>query len=316
LKYVIWPEKRKAGLSNFLTKDQLKDWDNLLFDARNIHGTSDTQARMLRENSIRKLLGPHYMAEQFNRSKAQSEPYFIRPDLGGHHPYVWLNDGEGKDRTGAVVLLQQDILTRDHRLKLLASSWQSSNSQLHHVDTEKMRDFTGKHASLIKAACFDFIANGHETSQYANKLVGVTRISKTGFVANLIEIEDFRETVAATPAVALTDLVHAGAGVSHKADMLQPGNVSIRLQMLMLLFICSGLPLLSLAIGALEHLEQRGEHLVRSAYSMSRKYSGNRSSQFKRVFACRSHVLRCNHKFKGFICRECSELDIITVHLE
>jgi len=314
LKYVIWPKRRKAGLSNFLTKSQLKDWDNLLFDARNIHGTSDTQARMLRESSIRKLLGPHYMAEQFNRSKASSEPYFIRPDLGGHYPYVWLNDGEGKDSFGAVVLLQQDILTRDHRLKLLASSWQSSNSQLHHVDTERMRDFTGKHATLIKAACFDFIANGHETSQYANKLVGVTRISKTGFVANLIEIEDFRENSGRnTLLVALLTLFMLVLAFRTKPDMLQPGNVSIRLQLLMLLFICSGLPLLSLAIGALEHLEQRREHLVRSAYQSCleniQAIDLRSSSEF-------SHVVRMSYdainKFKRLYLQRASELDIIT----
>ena len=314
LKYVIWPEKRKAGLSNFLTKDQLKDWDNLLFDARNIHGTSDTQARMLRENSIRKLLGPHYMAEQFNRSKAQSEPYFIRPDLGGHHPYVWLNDGEGKDRTGAVVLLQHEILTRDHRLKLLANSWQNSNSQLYHIDTERPLKFTGKHATLIKAACFEFIANDREISQYSNKLVGVARISKTGFVANLIEIEGYRKNSGRnTLLVALLTLFMLVLAFRTWPDILQPGNVSIRLQLLVMLFICSGLPLLLLAIGALEHLEQRRDYLVRSAYQSCleniQAIDLRSSSEF-------SHVVRMSYdainKFKRLYLQKASELDIIT----
>lgn len=314
LKYVIWANRRTVKLSNFLTQNQFREWDNLLFDARNIHGTADTHARILREGSIRKLLGPHYMAEQFNRAQSPVEPYFIRPDLGGHHPYVWLNEGSSKDSIGAIVLFNQEILARDHRLNLLKNSWQSSNSQLYHLNTQRLNDFTEDHATLIKAACCNFIESGRETTQYSDKLIAVARISETDLVANLTQIQGYQtHSGRNTGLVALLTLFILILALRTKPDLLQPANISIRLQLLVLLFICSGLPLLSLALGALEHLNQRREHLVRAAYQSCleniQAIDLRSSSEF-------SHVVRMSYdainKFKKLFFDKASERDIIT----
>ena len=273
LKYVVWHKRVRVEHSNFLSPDEFKDWHDLIKNARTAHGSSDSMVRQQAENKIKKLLGPHYLAEHYNRPQSVIEPNFIRPDSAGRFPSVWLNDGKDAQKISALVLFKPDITNRDPRLRILSKSWQHTGTSLQHININKLAELTGNNSVILKAACFDFIASGREISQFGNRLVGIVRISQTDFIANTLLVKGFtthsgRNTLLTT----LLTLFALIMALRSNPDFLQPNNISIKLQLLTLLFICSGLPLLSLAIGAFEHLKQQREHLIRYAYQTCIEY--------------------------------------------
>lgn len=313
LKYVVWHKRVRVEHSNFLSPDEFKDWHDLIKNARIAHGSSDSLIRQQAENKIKKLLGPHYLAEHYNRSQSVVEPNFIRPDSAGRFPSVWLNDGKDAQKTSALVLFKPDITNRDPRLRILSNSWQHTGSSLLHININKLAELTGNNSVILKAACFDFITSGREISQFGNRLVGIVRISQTDFIANTLLVKGF--TTHSGRNTLLTGLLTFFAMVMalrSKPDFLKPNNISIKLQLLTLLFICSGLPLLSLAIGALEHLKQQREHLIRSAYQACIEYIqeiDRRSSvEFSQIM---QHSYRAVAEFKRLYKNRAAEDEII-----
>ncbi|KAF1081135.1 MAG: hypothetical protein GQF41_2403 [Candidatus Rifleibacterium amylolyticum] len=267
LNYIIWKNKKQIMLSNFLKPDQFKDWENLLDDAKKAQGMSPSQERLFLESRVRKLLGPHYLAEHFNRARSANDPHLIRPDASRRFPLVWLNDGGFYSKFGAIVLFKPETITRDHRLKLLANNSQHARTDLYHINVTQPGTLPQKHATVIKAACHDFIRTGREVLQYGKTVVAVARIGPNDYVANMLELSGYSSNSGRnTLLIALFTLFTLIITLRSKPGILDPGNISIRLQLLVLLFICSGIPLLVLALGALEHLEQQREHLIRSAY--------------------------------------------------
>ena len=310
LKYVIWRGKSRVELSNFLTRDQFKIWDNLINDAQRTKGISDPTEIRKKENRVKMLLGPHYLAENLNLSQDLADPHFIRSDNAGHLPLVWINH---KHKFSALVLFKPDIITRDHRLKLFFNNRQPAGSHLHLIDIRNTANLTGKHATALKAACFSFIKNGNEISQIDNRLIGIVRASPVEFVANLIIVESCTGNSGRnTKLITLLTLFVLVIALRSKPDFLHPNNISIRVQLLTLLFICSGLPLLSLALGGLEHLKQQREHLIRSAYQTCIKYiqeiDRHTSGEYSRIMQ-QSH--RAVNEFKRLLKDGAPERDTI-----
>ncbi len=314
LRYIIWQSRKKVLLSNFLNPDKFKDWDDLLDDARKSHGMPLSQERLFLESRVRKLLGPHYLVEHFNRAQNVSNPHLLRPDAGGRYPMVWLNDGEGRNKFGAMVLFKPDIITRDHRLKLLANSWRHDNTGLYHINLANPGTLPARHATTLRAACHDFIATGREISRSGKTLVAVVSIGPNDFVANMLELSDYSSNSGRnTLLVALFTLFTLVLTLRSKPGILDPGNISIRLQLLVLLFICSGLPLLVLALGALEHLEQQREYLIRSAYQSCIEYTQaidlRSSGELSLVKRMSQNAVRT---FKELFRKRAAESEIIT----
>ena len=267
LDYAIWNDRQHVELSNFLEPASFHYWDGLLEDARNGLTLISAPERQAREAKVRKILGPHYLSELFNRPQSPAEPHLIRPDSAGRFPFVWLNDGYRLQTHGAVVLFKPDIISRDHRLSILKSIWQKTNAGLQHIRIDKSGEITGTNSVALKAAIFEFIENGREVAQFGKNLIAIARISETEFVANIVEIAGYGNNSGRnTMMVVLLTLFALTLILRSRPGLLQPENISIRRQLLVLLFICSGLPLLALSLGGLEHLKQQREHLIRSAY--------------------------------------------------
>lgn len=96
---------------------------------------------------------------------------------------------------------------------------------------------------------------------------------QTDFVANTILVKGLTShSGRSTLLITLLTLFALTIALRSKPDLLQSNSVSIKQQLLILLFICSGLPLLSLTIGAFEHLRQQREYLIRSAYQTCIEY--------------------------------------------
>ena len=270
LNYAIWQRNEKVEISNFLAPDQFHQWDNLIKDAKDAQTAGDTRDKRKAQERVRKLLGPHYFGEHFTIAKSPKEPRLIKTDSAGLLPMVWLNS---RSSYSAIIFFRPDILTRDHRLKLLFSQWQNTGNKLIHLDFKKPARRAGKQATLLKAACHNYADHDKEITQFDNILIGIVRAGPAEFVANLVEIDNYSERsgrntmlIMQIPLFALIILLRS------KPGLLQPNNISIKFQLLILLFICSGLPLISLALGALEHLNQQREYLIRSAYQTCIEY--------------------------------------------
>lgn len=270
LNYIIWQNKNHIQRSNFLVPAELKNWQNLIKDVKTAYKNRDSAERPKIESEIRKLLGPHYLAEHYSRPQNIVDPRFIRADNAQRYPFVWLNN---KLSLPAVVLFQPDILKRDHRLKLLSNNWKGTKHRLQYLDLGKQTSLVHGGDLALKVACYEFVEHGKEISQFANRLIGVARVSPTSFVANNIFVDDYTNH-SGRNALFLTLLTVFVLIMTFRSrpDFLQPDNISIRLQLLTLLFICSGLPLLSLTLGALEHLKQQRDYLTRSAYQTCLNY--------------------------------------------
>ncbi|MBU1105536.1 MAG: SpoIIE family protein phosphatase [Candidatus Riflebacteria bacterium] len=270
LNFAIWHQDKKVEVSNFLTSDQFKQWDNLIKDAREAQISNDDKNRRRALDRVKKLLGPHYFGEHFTIAKNNSAPRFIRADSAGRFPLIWLNC---KKSLSAVVLFKSDSLIRDHRLKLFFSQWQNTDNQLVYLDLNNVHRLAGKQATFLKTARNNYIDTGREITQFGNKLVGIVRTGQTEFIANIREIRDYSEQSGRnTQLVTLISFFALIIILRSKPDFLQSNNISIKLQLLILLFICSGLPLISLALGAFEHLNQHREYLIRSAYQTCIEY--------------------------------------------
>lgn len=269
LLYIVWKNRQEIGRSNYLSPKHYPEWNSLLQHMKKSHDGNIRQKQLQRESAARKLLGPHYFKEHYNRSQSYFEPRLIRPDNARRFPMLWFNDGRGDRQICAMVFFPNDILKRDHRCRILNEYSQKKSGKLRQVNLKELR----RPDLELKLACQAFIDKGLVISQFDNRLTGITRIDQDNFIASTITINNYSgNSGQKSLLITLLTIFLLIMLFRTRPGFLQPDNLSIRSQLLILLFVCSGLPLLALALGGLEHLKQQRDYLIRAAYQNCIKY--------------------------------------------
>ncbi|NCB37286.1 MAG: HAMP domain-containing protein [Erysipelotrichia bacterium] len=262
LQYIIWSKKKKIAASNFRSEAISEAWKNLVKDLFAANSFSNKQDQKQAENRVKELLGPHFFGEYLNMSRSSDNPRLSNADAAARFPLFWLNHN---DRMTAIVLFRPDVLKSDHRLHLLFDRWQHKNSQLLHFNEKDIE--SDRVATDLKRAFNEFKKNGKKFFNYGNTLIGIAQLGRSEYVISHRKLSEWHKQ--GNKSTMLTGMIMALLMLlvlRSAPEITNPANASIKSQLLLLMVICSGIPMLLLALTGIEHLQEKRLHLVKLSY--------------------------------------------------
>lgn len=271
LQYVVWKGKTKIVASNFLSAKEMKNWKNLINNLHDARFYQNKAERDIAEKSVQALIGQHYIGDNLQYPAGTSKPRLLIPDSAGRKPLIWVDYGS---RLSALVFFRPDVINKDHRAKLLIDRYQKEGYQQIIINPGNLAQLPTAHADKLKQAYRQHMKTGNESFHWQDIVITITATSRSECIACYKEIKGITANAGKKALFfSLLAIFIAIILIRSGKISIQPGNVSILTQLILLLFISAGIPLMSLGLVAIEHLQSKREHLIKMAYQKCIEYS-------------------------------------------
>jgi len=309
LEYIIWDKKDQVVLSNFLSEENFKSWNGLSENMRKAKMAASVSQRNAFESKIRKKLGPHYFADGYTRSTSQREPFLIRADSNLTAKLIWF---EHSSKFRSMIFFDSKVVERDSRLDLFIDRHKEIKNQIFVIDSTKPLASISNDSLFVKNAAINFNTRGESIFQQGDKIAAVVPFSSNEVIVNYKKLSNFnRQTEKATTLIFIIILFFFLILLKSGIISVNPGHVPIKNQLFLLLFVCSGLPIMVLALGGLEHLEQKRTNLIRTTYQKCTEYiqdiDKRSQTEFSQIISKGESALRI---FKNLYNSKASDFDL------
>lgn len=271
LQYVVWKGKTKLVVSNFLSAAEKKSWKSLINNLHDARFNSNKAEKVIAEKSVQALIGQHYIGDNLQFPSSTNKPRLLITDSAGRKPLVWVDYGS---RISAMVFFRPDVVNKDHRPKLLIDRYQKEGYQQIIINPGNLARLPAAHADKLKYAYLQHVKTGKESFHWQDIVITITATTSNECIACYKDIKGLsinagkKALFISLLAIFVTIILIRSGKIS-----IQPGNVSIITQLTLLLFISAGIPLMSLGLVAMDHLQRKREHLIKMAYQKCIEYS-------------------------------------------
>jgi serine phosphatase RsbU (regulator of sigma subunit) len=280
LSCVVWNERGELFFNDHFKNDlaQAETLDQLYLDLKivQLEGKIFSKEILTR---LRSVLGPQLPMHKISSNNYYKHLQFIRPDSAGIHSDFWVNLGA---RFSALVFFDRNTIVEDAGLLKLID-------KLHEPDMTvkyKSANYTG---NQTKDYLLKIVNRMQQTGKFAEIISGKMVAGKiTSGNKLLVVYKDYQAAInpgKASLFLFLTGcfLLLLSARSFNRAFTIN--SYSVKWQLLLMLFITTGLPLLSLATLASDHISRKKVVLTRNAYQKCIAFLQNVDQRSRIIYA-------------------------------
>ncbi len=256
LECVVWNEKGQVVENSHFKRVEVSD--ELLTEAFNDLKKIYETGKNFPQSGLKKLqsiLGPHLEAEKLAAALYFRHKRFLRPDLAGHYPDLWV---AWSPKFAAMVFFDKKQFNEDMGLIQFARKNSTIGCK---IGFTKPSDDDFK---MFDAAVRKLEHEGRSAVQVNGILIAGKRISENRILIATRRFEPIfhpgrlASLVAVVGIFVLTLFLRGnGFGLDRR---------SVKLQILIMLAVTTGLPLLLLALAASDHVSRKRNSLIENAY--------------------------------------------------
>lgn len=213
-------------------------------------------------DSLKKILGPHLDEERLAAAVFFRHPRLVRPDSAGRFADFWVAWGM---KFGAMVFFDRDTLNAD--ICLSKFSIESSSDELHLDFVTTGRQAAEKrHLAWLEEPVSRLEREGRSSAVFAQTMVSGRRISGMKTLVAYKRYHALLQPGKLAVFLAIMGLFALMMFAKGFATGFRINRCSVKLQLVLMLMVTTGLPLLSLMMAASEHVSRKKNALIKNAY--------------------------------------------------
>ncbi|PKL45978.1 MAG: hypothetical protein CVV42_18130 [Candidatus Riflebacteria bacterium HGW-Riflebacteria-2] len=219
-------------------------------------------------NRMRRILGPHLDLDRLAAVLYYRHPKLVRPDSAGKFADFWAAVG---GKFSAMVFFNRDILADDTGLMMFCREFKDSGVKAGFINTSRQARLTRRDKHLTESVIR--LEREGRSSDFFDELMLAGKRIAGGKI--LVASKRYSSLLAPGKLAAFLALVSIFGLLlilkSYGAD-LGLNRCSVKLQLLLMLMVTTGLPLLCLALAASDHVTRKKTSLIMSAYQQCIEY--------------------------------------------
>lgn len=286
--FVIWDVSGKV-----VVNERFKDLNNdtrvleeLCQDLRFFYNFGGDKSDNVVER-MKKFLGPHLDSSKLGAAIYFRHPELVRPDASGAFPDFWV---ASEAKFTAIVFFSREILNSDAGLIRFGQQFSSADFRICHINSR--RGITGPWRNAwIEEAVIKLEREGQSAGFFDQIMIAGKRTSGHKILLAFKRYRSQLHPGKLTMFLALTGVFGLLMILKTSGTGLRMERCSVKLQLLLMLMVTTGLPLLLLTIAASDHVARKRTALVKSAYQtcigylqhVDRRSLVNQASMINRV---------------------------------
>ncbi|MDD3148811.1 MAG: SpoIIE family protein phosphatase, partial [Candidatus Riflebacteria bacterium] len=219
-------------------------------------------------NRMRRILGPHLDLDKLAAALYYRHPKLVRPDSAGKFADFWTAVG---GTFSAMVFFKREILADDSGLTMFCREFKEGGVKASFINTSRKALLT-RRDELLTDAVIRLEREGRSSDFFDELMLAGKRIAGGKILvaskrySSLLapgRLAAFLALVSISGLLLILKSYGAGLGLN---------RCSVKLQLLLMLMVTTGLPLLCLAMAASDHVARKKTSLIMGAYQQCIEY--------------------------------------------
>ncbi|MFZ5952507.1 MAG: SpoIIE family protein phosphatase [Candidatus Rifleibacteriota bacterium] len=258
---LIWSEDGKLFVNTHFKASEFTEHQAKLFleNLKELEKVGKKKAQS-QINFLRQFLGPQLVAGRVISAMNFGCNRFIRPDSAGKRPEFWLKIGE---KFTAMVFFDRSKIDTNSGLRVFSNKNSTGDKKILLIDNrEKASSSLGRLARFVENLERDGLLAGISD----NLLISGRRISGGITLAVIRKYHFLLQPEKMTLLLVIISLFLLLTVLRSLPGRVGIESLSVKWQLLLMLFVTTGLPLLTMAIVLSDHVVRKRAVLIKSAY--------------------------------------------------
>lgn len=260
---IVWNQNGEIVLNTHFNENKIKpdDLKQLYLDLKLVHSLGKKFPQDILDR-LRKLLGPQLPPGKIPSSLYYQHLELIRPDSAGNFPNFWVR--LGKDFS-AMVFFDHNSLNPDAGLKEYFKTFAEPDIKIGLINSTNPKNLL-QQSKLFKSQFLQMENEGLHAKIYGQHLLAARTISGKRILAVAKKYSPLVHPGKMALLLSLIMIFSFILFIRNFAASFRIEKFSVKWQLIMMLMITTGLPLITLGLIASDHISRQRGALIKNAY--------------------------------------------------
>lgn len=226
----------------------------------NTQGEKSTGYSILR---MRRLLGPHLDASRLAAAVYLRYPIFVRPDSAGRFADFWIGWGE---KFASIVFFKRETMNSDIGLTQFCEEFSRNDLQISFISAGNGNTWSHEHQARTRELAARLEVEGKSAAIFQQTMVAGKRIAGNKMLLASRQCRQLLNPGKLTLLSALISLFALVMLLKSSNAGFRIDRCSVKLQLILMLLVTTGLPLFSLMMVTSDHVARKKAALIKNAY--------------------------------------------------
>ncbi len=269
LSCIIWNARGKVVFDDHFAP-QLTDaasLEGLYRDLADVYADGKNHAKKT-VHRFRKLLGPNLKPAVLAAALYGRHPTFVRPDSAGRFPEFWVGFSE---KFAAIVFFDRKTIKPDLGLIRFIQEFSNNDLKLNYINAGSS-NLSGAHLDWLEKPLARLEVEGKSATIIQQTMVAGKRVSGMKMLVACRPFQSLLKPGKLAMLLALISLFSLALLIKTSAAGFRIERYSVKLQLILMLLVTTGLPLFSLMMVSSDHVARKRAALIKNAYQTCISY--------------------------------------------